>query len=149
MPSRCCASTPYANVLSTCRDHARLGYLYLHGGKWKDEQVVPSAWVLASTTPSQSLNRAYGYLWWLNEETPAMDAMMAPWAGRMSPGAPKDLFAARGFGNQFIDVIPSLDMVVVRFGKDPVVGFDLAAMMADQHFSKHDQILASVLAAVK
>ncbi len=141
--------TPYANVLASCRDHARLGYLYLHGGKWKQQQVVPAAWVKATTTPSQLHNRAYGYLWWLNAEQPAMDAMMAPFAGRMSPVAPPDMFAARGFGNQFIDVIPSLDMIVVRFGKDPVGKIDLAAIAADQRFEKHDQILDAVLAAVK
>lgn len=142
--------TAYANVLATCRDHARLGYLYLHGGSWaNDEQVVPAAWVSATTTPSQPYNRAYGYLWWLNGETPAMDAMMAPWPARMSPVAPPDMFAARGFGNQFIDVIPSLDMVVVRFGPDPAGQFDLAALTADQHFAKHDQILGALLAAVQ
>lgn len=141
--------TAYANVLATCRDHARLGYLYLHGGKWANEQVVPADWVSATTTPSQDFNRAYGFLWWLNGETPAMDAMMKPWDGRMSPDAPTDLFGARGFGNQFVDVIPSLDMVVVRFGKDPMEKFDLLALTEDQHFAKHDQILSAVLNAVK
>jgi CubicO group peptidase (beta-lactamase class C family) len=142
--------TAYANVLATCRDHARLGYLYLHGGKWANNQeVVPEAWVTATTTPSQPHNRAYGYLWWLNAETPAMDAMMQPWPARMSPVAPPDMFAARGFGNQFIDVIPSLDMVVVRFGPDPAGQFDLAAMTADQHFAKHDQIMGALLAGVQ
>ncbi len=142
-------ATPYANVLATCRDHARLGYLYLHGGKWKQEQVVPIAWVKATTSPSQPHNRAYGYLWWLNEQQPALDAMMTPFSGRMSPVAPPDMFAARGFGNQFIDVIPSLDMVVVRFGKDPVGKIDLGAIANDQRFAKHDQIMDAVLAAVK
>ncbi len=140
--------TAYANVLATCRDHARLGYLYLHGGRWGSEQVVPKAWVTATTTPSQLMNRAYGYLWWLNGETPAMDAMMQAWPGRMSPAAPKDMFAARGFGNQFIDVIPSLDMIVVRFGPDPAGALDLVAIAQDQRFEKHDQILSAVLDAV-
>ncbi|HMR07462.1 MAG TPA: serine hydrolase [Polyangiaceae bacterium] len=140
--------TPYANVFASCRDHARLGYLYLRGGKWKQDAVLPAAWVKASTAPSQAHNRAYGYLWWLNAEQPAMDAMMAPFPGRMSPDAPTDLFAARGFGNQFIDVIPSLDMVVVRFGKDPTGKLDLAAYANDQRFEKHEQILGAVLSAV-
>lgn len=141
--------TAYANVLATCRDHARLGYLYLRGGKWKTEQVVSSAWVKASTTPSQSTNRAYGYLWWLNGQTPAMDAMKGPYPGQMIAGAPADLFAARGFGNQFIDVIPSLDMIVVRFGADPVATFDLGTLTQDSKFGLHDAILAPILAATK
>lgn len=138
--------TAYANVLATCKDHARLGYLYLHGGKWKNEQVVSQAWVKATTTPSQSINKAYGYLWWLNGGVPTEDAMNEPWPGQMVVDAPHDLFAARGFGNQFIDVIPSLDMIVVRFGADPVNMFDLPTLLADSKFELHDKILAPILA---
>jgi len=139
--------TPYANVLATCRDHARLGYLYLHKGRWGSEQVVSSSWVAQATTPSQAFNRAYGFLFWLNGETPAIDAMMEPWPGRMVPFAPKDLFAARGFGNQFIDVIPSEDLLVVRFGQDPLAG-NLTDIFADSKFGKHDAILKPILEAL-
>src|SRR5512140_2618944 len=52
--------TTYANVLASCRDHARLGYLYLHGGSWAGAQVISRGWVTASVSPSQSINRAYG-----------------------------------------------------------------------------------------
>jgi CubicO group peptidase (beta-lactamase class C family) len=140
--------TAYANVLASCRDHARLGYLYLHGGRWATEQVVSPGWVTESLTPSQPMNRAYGYLWWLNGETPALDAMSEAWPSRMVPFAPPDLFAARGFGNQFIDVIPSLDLVVVRFGPDPAGTLDIPGLFTDQKFAKHDAILAPILAAV-
>jgi CubicO group peptidase (beta-lactamase class C family) len=141
-------ATPYANVLATCRDHARLGYLYLRGGKWGDTRVLSSSWVASALTPSQSQNRAYGFLFWLNGEAPALDAMMQPWPDRMVPFAPKDLFAARGFGNQFVDVIPSLDLMVVRFGADPLAGADLIALASDARFTKHDEILRPVLDAV-
>jgi CubicO group peptidase (beta-lactamase class C family) len=140
--------TPYANVLASCRDHAKLGYLYLRGGKWGDQQVLSSAWVQQALTPSQTMNRAYGMLFWLNGETPAIDAMMNPWPNRMVAFAPKDLFAARGFGNQFVDVIPSLDMLVVRFGTDPLTNTDLVALADDARFAKHDAILQPVLDAV-
>ncbi len=140
--------TTYANVLASCRDHARLGYLYLHGGSWAGTQVIPSTWVTATLTPSQPMNKAYGFLWWLNGATPALDAMSVAWQGRMVPFAPTDLFAMRGFGNQFVDVIPSLDMLVVRFGKDPMVGFDVVKLAQDSRFTLHDQILAPVLQAV-
>jgi CubicO group peptidase (beta-lactamase class C family) len=139
--------TPYANVLATCRDHARLGYLYLHHGRWGKEQVLSASWVAQATTPSQSFNRAYGFLFWLNGETPAMDAMMQPFADRLAPFAPKDMFAARGFGNQFIDVIPSLDLIVVRFGVDPLN--DLGSLASDARFEKHDEILRPILEAVR
>jgi CubicO group peptidase (beta-lactamase class C family) len=141
--------TAYANVMATCRDHARLGYLYLHNGQWAGEQVVPKSYVKEALTPSQAMNRAYGYLFWLNGGSPAMDAMNTPWPGMMAPFAPADLFGARGFGNQFIDVIPSLDLVVVRFGKDPTNGgIDLPALIDDSQFGRHEKILAPVLLAL-
>jgi CubicO group peptidase (beta-lactamase class C family) len=140
--------TPYANVLATCRDHARLGYLYLRGGQWGAERVLSQAWVQEALTPSQPFNRAYGLLFWLNGGTPAIDAMMNPWPGQMVSFAPPDLFAARGFGNQFIDVIPSLDLLVVRFGDDPLAG-NIADIVSDAQFTKHDEILRPVLDAVQ
>jgi CubicO group peptidase (beta-lactamase class C family) len=151
--------TPYANVLATCRDHARLGYLYLHQGNWAGRQVLSSTYVAEAIRPSQSINLAYGMLWWVNAGTPAEDALMQPWPGPMVPFAPEDLFAARGFGNQFIDVIPSLDLVVVRFGLDPLGhdadggfadgGFDLPGLLTDSKFGVHDEILAPILRAVQ
>jgi CubicO group peptidase (beta-lactamase class C family) len=141
--------TAYANVLASCRDHARFGYLFLRNGRWGDEQVVPEAWVAEALSPSQEHNRAYGFLWWLNGETPAIDAFGEPWEYGLVPFAPPDLFAARGFGNQFIDVIPSLDLVVVRTGPDPVgAGLDLDELAADQHFAEHDAILGPILASL-
>ena len=140
--------TAYATVRASCRDQARLGYLYLHGGTWADEVVLPQSWIQESLTPSQPVNRAYGWLWWLNAETPALSAMMEPWPDRMSPVLPPDAFAARGFGNQFIDVIPSLDMVVVRFAADPVSTFDVGALFEDGRFDEHEAIMGTVVAAV-
>ncbi len=140
--------TAYANVLASCRDHARLGYLYLHGGTWGTEQVVSAAHVAATRTPSQDMNRAYGFLFWLNADTPAVDAMGTAWKGLMVPFAPKDLFAARGFGNQFVDVLPGLDLVVVRFGQDPLGKFDPATLAVDARFETHDAILEPILAAI-
>ena len=79
---------------------------------------------------------------------PAIDPMMEPLPGRLSPNAPTDLFGARGFGNQFIDVLPSLDLMVVRFGTDPLNPFDAAELFDDARFAKHDAILEAVLDAI-
>ena len=43
--------------------------------------------------PSQNLNRAYGYLWWLNGGSPAMDAMMHRWP---LGGGPAELLSPIG-----------------------------------------------------
>jgi CubicO group peptidase (beta-lactamase class C family) len=141
--------TAYANALATCRDHARFGYLALRGGRWSGgDEVVPSGWLAQALTPSQEFNRAYGFLFWLNGQTPAMDALNNPKEGELVPFAPDDFFAARGFGNQFIDVIPSLDLVVVRFGADPTTDFDPEALADDARFDEHDDILRPILEGI-
>ena len=141
--------TAYANALATCRDHARFGYLYLRGGRWAGgEEVVAPDWVDQALTPSQEFNRAYGFLFWLNGYTPAMSSLNEEKDEELIPFAPDDLFAARGFGNQFIDVIPSLDLIVVRFGADPLGAFDAEALIDDARFDQHDEILRPILEAV-
>ncbi len=91
----------YCCLDMTSRDFARFGLLYLNGGMWNDEQVVPPAWVAASLTPSP-LNDEYGYQWWLQDG--------------IDTGLPEGTFAALGHDGQYIYVIPSLELVVVRNG---------------------------------
>lgn len=75
------------------RDLAKFGYLYLNHGEWNGKQVVPAAWVRASTQQTNSAH--YGFLWWLDtfESHP--------------------LYFAQGLGGQHIVVVPDLDAVVV------------------------------------
>ncbi|PID35120.1 MAG: 6-aminohexanoate hydrolase, partial [Rhodobacterales bacterium] len=49
------------------RDYARFGQMYLSGGRWNGQQIVPENWVIASTTPSAPTAEdelQYGYQWW-------------------------------------------------------------------------------------
>jgi CubicO group peptidase (beta-lactamase class C family) len=100
----------YHMVLST-RDMARLGYLMLRNGRWRQQQVVPAGWVTRSTrvvTPAREMNPpalrtgglGYGYLWWILERPPS-----DPLAGS---------YSARGAYGQFILVVPRLDLVVAH-----------------------------------
>jgi len=76
-------------------DMAKFGYLYLNKGMWKDEQVVPSEWVEASTRKHISATwhqKGYGYQWWIN---------------------PNGVYNAMGSGWQYIFVVPEENMVVV------------------------------------
>ncbi len=91
----------YCCVDTSSRNFARFGLLYLRGGTWGSTQVVPSSWVNASITDSAASYSGYGYQWWLD---------MSGY-GSLPP-----FFSARGFDGQFIYVIPSLDLVVVRNG---------------------------------
>lgn len=92
----------YCCIDTTSRSFARFGLLYLHDGAWGDRQVVPEAWVEESLTPVADQER-YGYQWWLGF---ADDV----------EGIPDDAFRAQGLDGQWIYVVPSLDLVVVRNG---------------------------------
>ncbi|HTL32925.1 MAG TPA: serine hydrolase [Kofleriaceae bacterium] len=91
----------YCCLDMTSRQYAQFGLLYMQHGIWEGEQIVPAAWVDASLTPAPTY-QGYGYQWWLE--------------GKTDTQLPPDLFMANGHDGQFIYIIPSLDLVVVRNG---------------------------------
>jgi len=112
----------YNNVYySTARDAARFGLLILNKGKWDDQEVMTdSDYFDAMVTTSQSLNLSYGYLWWLNGKSSIIyPGLATPFDISMAPAAPSDMFAAMGKNGQFVNVVPSLNLVVVRMGEAP------------------------------
>tara|TARA_R110002033_G_scaffold9794_12_gene32068 strand:- start:86 stop:1147 length:1062 start_codon:yes stop_codon:yes gene_type:complete len=96
-----------SQVWTTARDLGRLGMLYLNNGQWDGERLLPENWREYVSTPSgpqpEGRNFGYGATFWLMNQ---------------SAGIPKDTFA--GFGNrgQYLVIIPSLDIVIVRRGYD-------------------------------
>jgi CubicO group peptidase (beta-lactamase class C family) len=82
------------------RELAKIGYLYLNGGRWDTTQVIPAGYVAASTRPHSTPppdgpGESYGYQWWVTSQ-----------AGHPS-------FLAHGYGGQLLQVVPDLDLVVV------------------------------------
>jgi CubicO group peptidase (beta-lactamase class C family) len=76
-------------------DMAKIGYLYLNQGMWDGEQVIPSAWIRASTREhisAETLQDGYGYQWWIDAS---------------------GVYMALGYAGQYIVVLPEKDMVVV------------------------------------
>jgi CubicO group peptidase (beta-lactamase class C family) len=98
-------------TFATPRDWARFGLLYLQDGVWQDERIFPDGWVEYTTTPTPKAPRGeYGAHTWLNAGS-ASDPDDRRW-----PGSPRDAFAALGFQEQKVIVIPSRQLVLVRFG---------------------------------
>jgi CubicO group peptidase (beta-lactamase class C family) len=114
----------YFGMHSTCADLARFGYLFLRSGMWDGTQIVPEGWVEAATGhPSQELNAAYGYLWWLNRRGPVLDPSVGAGRGggdvpdgHLVESAPDDMYWAIGLGGQIVQIDPGSDTVVVRLG---------------------------------
>ncbi len=84
------------------RDFAKIGYLYLHGGKWDGKQIVSEQWVKDSITkradPGRGPDGGYGYGWWLDKV------------------GGNDEFGGNGRGGQRVAVWQDKDMIVVVTG---------------------------------
>ena len=100
------------------RDAAKLGQLFINKGKWDGKQIISEQYLNEMTKPSfLKANSGYGYLVWLNNSLGKWNRPFKNGTGRMIPNAPEDMFMATGFFGRFIFVIPSLDIVIVTFGK--------------------------------
>lgn len=106
---------------STARDMARFGLLMLNKGKWNNTEVLSdNDYYDEMVNPSQSLNPSYGYLWWLNgKQSIVFPGLPFSFNTSLSENAPNDLFAGMGKNGQFVEVVPSKNMVVVRMGEAP------------------------------
>ena len=113
-----------SQVWSTARDLAKLGQLHLDDGVLHDgTRLLPEGWVAYISTPSGpqpggSRGWGYGAGWWLFNN---------------SDGIPSDTFFAAGNRGQYVVVVPSRDVVIVRRGEDPAggSGFDIEAFTRD------------------
>jgi len=100
------------------RDMARYGLLNLAGGVWDGDTLLHDQdYFLAMSQPSQSINPAYGYLWWLNgQDTFMLPTLQLRFPGKLIPNAPDDVYSALGKNDQKIHIVPSKGWVVVRQG---------------------------------
>ena len=114
---------PTANTLgfaTTARDLARVGLMTLAGGTWEGRVIVADKRYLGdSVKPSQKMNPAYGYLWWLNSSARGVASNGERRTRILVPTAPPDLFAAQGALGRRLWVVPSLGIVATRLGDDP------------------------------
>lgn len=101
----------FGGLNAVLRDYARFGLLYLNGGRWNGEQVIPAAWVRDSTTATEphclpgksalsSWVLGYGYQWWIPENT-------------------EGDFLAIGVYNQFIYIHPKYNVVIAKMSAYP------------------------------
>jgi len=105
-------------LYATMRDYARFGLLYLNNGIWMEEQILPEEWVNYTRSPAKGSNGRYGAFFYLNTQ------------GADYPNVPRDMYCCRGHDGQYIYIIPSKDLVVVRTGFSKKGDFDLNAFLS-------------------
>jgi CubicO group peptidase (beta-lactamase class C family) len=104
------AGTPIAFccINARLRDFAKLGQLYLQGGRWRGRRLLPPGWVREATTPRapflepgalskdfEGTQDGYGYQWWI-------------------PPRVHGTYLAAGLMGQYIYVSEPDDVVIVR-----------------------------------
>lgn len=96
---------------ATLRDYARFGLLYLEGGAWDGQQIIPADWIAASVNPEaprlqpgenpdSDWSFGYGYQWWIPED-------------------PQGDFTAIGVWGQYVYIHPGHQVVIVKTSADP------------------------------
>jgi CubicO group peptidase (beta-lactamase class C family) len=110
------------HIFISARQLARLGLLFLNGGNWNGRQLISAEWVEMATQPQVSASLplwpdsgadgrgVYGFNWWLNG--------IKANGRRKWPGAPVGTYAASGYNNNDMFIIPEWNMVIVRLGLD-------------------------------
>jgi hypothetical protein len=116
---------------ASARDWARLGELLRQDGVWGGSRILPQGWVkyMATLTP-QSARKDFGAHLWV-KVTPPFNSLLVP-----APNLPPDAFHAIGYEGQFVSVIPSRRLVVVRLG-----------LSRGDHVWDHEAFLAQLLDA--
>ncbi|MEH3101020.1 serine hydrolase domain-containing protein [Sphingomonas adhaesiva] len=109
-----------SDVYTTARDLARLGQFWLQDGVWQGRRLLPAGWMRYMTTPAgpqPDRSEGYGATIWLFGER---------------QGLPAGSYSAQGNRGQYVMVVPSHRLVVVRRGEDPTdTRFDVAKFTAD------------------
>ena len=132
--------TGYNNVyFSNARSMARYGLLLLGEGQWNGSAVMTDTGYLRRMRNStQTLNRSYGYLTWLNGKSSFMiPQSQIVFPGSLMPEAPADLYAALGKNSQYINIVPSKGLVLVRMGNDPPEGGGLVPTAFNNNIWKY------------
>ena len=87
----------------TTRDYARFAQMFAQGGQWQGKQIVPAAWVTASTAasaPTAPGKIGYGFQWWIPQ------------------GAAAGEYMARGVYGQYLYIDTARNVVIATNAAD-------------------------------
>lgn len=113
---------------ATPRDWARFGQFALDDGEVDGRRLLPAGWMDYATTvvPAGGEPEPYGAQWWVNDPGDGSPLRL--------PGIPADAYWAAGHDGQYIVVVPSAELVVVRTGFTPggtIYGLGIEELVGD------------------
>jgi CubicO group peptidase (beta-lactamase class C family) len=130
-------STGWGDLHLRPRDMAKIGYLWLHQGRWEGRQIVPAEWVQAATQVHShpgGENVGYGYGFWVYPQRNPVE------------------YEALGRGGQRITVTPAENRIVVftggGFEPGDVGKFIGESIKSDHPLPENPASLAHLAAAV-
>lgn len=97
-----------SQVYTNARDLARFGLLYQQGGVWNGERILSREWIDFERTPAPAtaeIGNAYGGQWWLVPDDRKGEV-------------PPDAYSTAGNRGQYVIIVPSENLVIVRRGLD-------------------------------
>jgi len=96
-----------SQVYTNARDLARFGLLYQQNGLWHGKRLISQSWIDFERTPAPATAKTgnfYGGQWWLVPDN--------------RTDVPHDAYSTAGNRGQYVVVVPSHDLVIVRRGLD-------------------------------
>ena len=90
----------------SARDLARFGLLFLREGRWRNQQIISSAWVQESTTSysKRGIDGGYAYMWWTGVNKGLI----------VNVSVKEHSYYAAGWGGHRLFVLPYRQLVVVH-----------------------------------
>ena len=89
---------------ATPRDWGKFGLLYLNNGFMNGDSILSKSWIDYTREAASASEGDYGAHFWQNHNHSAY------------PDVPSDMYSCNGFQGQYVFIIPSYDLVVVRMG---------------------------------
>jgi CubicO group peptidase (beta-lactamase class C family) len=109
---------------ATARDWARFGMLYAQDGVFAGERILPEGWVTASAALTPTSDGDFGRHLWLNADPDGEGPRERAWRD-----LPANLVHMDGHEGQYVCVMPTEQIVVVRLGCAKRGGFDLHGLL--------------------
>ncbi|MCK7527793.1 MAG: serine hydrolase [Ignavibacteriales bacterium] len=137
----------YNNVyFSTPRSMARFGILIQNKGVWESDTLLHDAdYFNAMVNTSQNINKSYGYLWWLGgKESYMLPLTQFVFPGTWAPNAPTDMIAALGKNGQILNVVPSMELVMIRMGEAPDSSTEVSVTLCNEIWQKLNPVICNL-----